>query len=289
MSVTHPSPPFAKRLAMEISFDGTAYQGWQVQPDNPTVQAVVANRLERLYKAPITLHGSGRTDAGVHALGMLASFTPPPPPRVPDKQVTQALNRLLPNDIAVNWARPVADDFHARFSSRGKAYTYIIARRQKCNPFTDRWVWRQPLWLDLDALRAAADFLVGKHDFSSFAVSGGKINNAVRTIHRIDIDEFGQYLCLSFVGDGFLYKMIRSIVGSLAPVADGRQTPDFIAHAMAAKSRSEAGETAPPTGLFLMKVFLEENEWRNFKLDAPPFIAAFDAGRKQENRRCEIT
>lgn len=273
--MTHPdsehNSPAASRILLEISYDGSEYSGWQLQPHCLTVQQVLQDTLSRLFAgAPIHLQGSSRTDAGVHALGFSASFVAPPSPYISIEQLSKALNRLLPRSVRIRSVGQAPLEFNARHDAKGKAYTYVLNLGPE-TPFTARYSWLMRRPLDIENMRAAANYLTGTHDFSSFVVERKTIPDAVRTIYRIDFDQFGQFLCITFVGNGFLYKMIRCLMGLLEVVGRGLLEPAEAARILAAKDRVAAPETAPPHGLFLMKVFYDEDAMRRFKLTRLPF------------------
>lgn len=256
---------------MELSFDGTDFQGWQIQKDGLTVQGLIQKRLSQLFgNYPIKLTGSSRTDSGVHAMGFVSSFFAPESPYIPDWKVKDALNRLLPPSIRIKNVVYAPEGFHARFSALAKSYTYVINRGGQ-SPFSAKWSWQLRNFDKLDELRKALDVITGTHDFSSFAVGRSNIDDPVRTIYRTDINEFGDFLCLTFTGNGFLYKMVRSLVGSMAKVGTGRLTAETVKTVLACRNRSESEPTCPPHGLFLMKVYYKENEWGNFRLEKIPF------------------
>ncbi len=261
----------AGKLLLEISFDGTDYSGWQYQPHCISVQEVLQTRLTKLFAGlPVHLVGSSRTDAGVHACGSAASFAIPGRPYIPVAQLQKALNRLLPLAIRIRNITEVPLGFSARFDAKGKAYTYVLNTGVE-HPFTGRYSWHLRRHIDIEKIKQAAPHLVGSHDFSSFVVERSKIDDAVRTIYRIDVQEFGQYHCLTFVGNGFLYKMIRCLTGALEAVGAGKIQPDDIKTILEAKQRIEAPETAPPHGLFLMKVFYDEEMMHQYRLKQLPF------------------
>ncbi|MBQ9502042.1 MAG: tRNA pseudouridine(38-40) synthase TruA, partial [Lentisphaeria bacterium] len=162
-------------------------------------------------------------------------------------------------------------EFHARYDTAGKAYTYVLNLGPE-SPFTGRYSWKPIHVMDVDKIRAAAQRLTGKHDYSSFVVERANIDDAVRTIFRIDVQEFGQFCCLTFVGDGFLYKMIRCLMGTLEAAGSGKLSPDDVTEILEAKDRSRAPETAPPRGLFLMKVFYDPSERDAYRLPGLPFL-----------------
>lgn len=262
----------AERFFMEIAYDGANYSGWQIQPHCLAVQQVIQEKLTRMYNGlPIHLIGCSRTDTGVHAQGFVATFLTPERPSIPPEKVQKALNRLLPRDIRIRTIKKVPLEFHARYDTFGKAYTYILNLGPD-SPFTGRYAWKPIHTMDVEKIRAAAARLTGKNDYSSFVVERSNIDDAVRTIFRIDVQEFGDFCCVTFVGDGFLYKMIRCLMGTLEAAGSGKLSPDAVTRILQAKDRSVAPETAPPNGLFLMKVFYSEEERTNFKLEKLPFL-----------------
>ncbi|MDD5727738.1 MAG: tRNA pseudouridine(38-40) synthase TruA [Victivallales bacterium] len=267
----HNSDAAGARYLLEISFDGYAFGGWQIQPNAPSVQELVQETLSRLYAGrKIKLVGSSRTDAGVHAIGFAAAFEVPERPFIAPDRLKTALNSLLPDTVAVRTVKPVSADFHVRFDAVGKAYTYVINLGGK-NPFSAHYSWQVRRRLDLGKMQEAARCFIGTHDFSSFVVKRDAIENAVRTIYDIDFQLFGSYLCITFVGNGFLYKMIRCLVGALEAVAAGALAPDDVRNILEAEDRSQAPPTCPPHGLFLMRVFYDDGELRQFKLTRVPF------------------
>ena len=260
------------RYLLEVCFDGYNFGGWQIQPDNSSVQQHIQDTLIKLYAGQnIKLVGSSRTDAGVHAIGFAASFVAPEKPDIPPDKLKKALNSLLPDSIAIRSVQEVPMDFHVRFDAVGKAYTFVINLGDE-NPFSAHYSWRARWKLDIDKMKEAAQHLVGTHDFSSFVVKRDAIENAVRTIYDIDFQTFGSYLCITFTGNGFLYKMIRCLVGALEAAASGAVSSDDVKTILEAQDRTKAPQTSPPHGLFLMKVFYDEKEIANYKLPNVPFF-----------------
>jgi tRNA pseudouridine38-40 synthase len=265
------SHSITRNFFMEVSFDGTDYLGWQSQPHGNTVQQALEKTLTKLFaNQTIKVHSSGRTDAGVHALGMGVTFETPGSPYIPDDKIMSALNNLLPSTIRIQSIRYAEKAFHARFSALGKAYTYIINTGAE-TPFNARYCWKRRQFKHIDDLCKAARILEGEHDFSAFTVRRKHYDSAVRKIYKIDIREFDNLLCITFIGNGFLYKMVRSMVGALEKVGTGRIKPDDIQRILDSKDRAQSEPTCPGHGLFLMKVFYEENEWQEFSLVKPPF------------------
>lgn len=257
---------------MELSYDGTAYHGWQFQNNGITVQEVIEAKLFHLFgrREMIRIQGSSRTDAGVHALGLVCSFKAPPSPYIPDWKLKKAMNRLLPPDIRIRTAEVVPDAFNARFSAKAKSYVYVINTGDE-NPFTGRYSWHIRDFKDIDAVRDAIKRVEGTHDFRTFTVQNAKLDDPVRTILRTEVVTFGPLVCLYFLGTGFLYKMVRSLVGALAFVGLDRMTPNQFEAILHAHDRLKCKDTAPASGLFLKKVFYEENEWQDDLPDKPPF------------------
>lgn len=261
-----------KRLLLEISYDGKNFGGWQIQPDNLSVQELLQNTLVKLYGGKeIKLVGSSRTDAGVHAIAFAASFVAPARPSIPLEKLKKALNGLTPASISIRSIAEVPMDFHVRFDALGKAYTYVINLGEE-NPFSADYSWLARWKLDIEQMQAASAHLVGTHDFSSFVVNRDNIDNAIRTIYDIDFQQFGSFLCITFVGNGFLYKMIRCLVGALEAVASGAISSNDLKEILEFKDRTKAPQTSPPHGLFLMKVFYDQAEISQYKLKDVPFF-----------------
>lgn len=259
---------------LSIAYDGTRYAGWQVQPSNPTVQGELLTRLRLMMRDPgLRIFGSSRTDAGVHALDQQVSFQVKLPADVDPGELGRRLNRWLPEDIYVKSCRVCEAPFHARYDNCGKAYTYCLAPGFKPNPLYVRYLWRTPHELDLDAMGEAASYLQGEHDFASFAVNPGKeVESTVRNLRRLELLQNGDgLLYVNAVGDSFLYKMVRSLVGYLVHVGQGYAKPRDAIRVLEGKSRSLAADSAPARGLFLAKVFLSPEEWRDYQPVLPPF------------------
>jgi tRNA pseudouridine38-40 synthase len=241
-----------KNFKLVVEYDGTAYCGWQRQPDQPSIQGALESVLHRMTGAPVTLHGSGRTDAGVHALGQTAHFKSRT--RLEPAELQKGLNGLLPDDIAVQSCQPVPLDFHARFDSRWKRYRYRI-----CNLPVRRAVGRQYAWhlyrpLDVAAMVEAARHIVGRHDFKSFESSGSPRTSTVREVMAADWQKEDDHLVFDIRADGFLRFMVRNIVGTLVAVGMGKVAADAIPGLLNAADRRLAPPTAPPHGLFLVHV-----------------------------------
>ncbi len=245
------------KVLLTLEYDGTDYVGWQRQPNGPSIQAAVEDALERMFKQPVRISASGRTDAGVHALAQTASFTPPFP--LPQRAYVQGLTGLLPRDIAVIDAREVADTFDARRSACGKHYRYCILNRPQRSPLLRRQRWEIFAPLDIGAMRDAAACLTGTHDFSAFRASNCEARSPVKTLRRAEIVRSGDDITLDFEGSGFLKQMVRNIVGTLTEVGLKRRPPESVRQTLQSLDRNQAGPTAPPQGLFLVEVFYGEN------------------------------
>ena len=242
-----------RNLKMTLAYDGTEFCGWQVQPNQITVQGTIQTVLTEIDGAPVTAHGSGRTDAGVHALGQAASFNLSNP--IPVENLSRAMNHLLPDAIRVLKVEEAVRDFHARRSAVAKTYEYRIWREDVCAPFLSRYVCPHPYPLDEDAMTEAASLFAGTHDFCSLAAAGGEEKQTtVRTIYSSQLHRDGGCLIYRVRGNGFLYRMVRNMVGTLLDVGRGNLKPDDVGRILASKERSEAGPTAPARGLFLVEV-----------------------------------
>lgn len=240
---------------MDISYDGTNYGGWQMQPNAVTIQEHIQKALKLILKCDVGITGSGRTDAGVHALQQTAHFSVSE--AIDTYRLKGSLNGILPCDIRVNAISEVAHNFHARYSAVGKIYHYRIHLGPIVPPFTRLYCWHVKQKVDLSRLKEAALFFVGTHDFTSFANeahSGCAAKDAVRTLHRLDVIVEGNSVVLEFEGDGFLYKMVRNITGTLMECAMGRLEPSAIPGILQGKDRKLSGPAAPPQGLFLVSV-----------------------------------
>jgi len=244
------------KLRLTVAYDGTHYSGWQVQKGDTGVQEVVEKALSRIIAGNHRLHSSSRTDTGVHAMGMVAHVVLPKAKfKVPLRKLRLAMNAHLPDDIRVVTVSRARLDFHARFDAVGKQYRYQIWNHSAMNPLLRTTAWHVPQAIDLEAMRTAAANFVGQHDFRSFATRRGyAYNDTVRTLTRCSVKRSGALLTVIIEGDGFLYRMCRSMVGTLIQVGRGRFSPDEIRRMLQHKDRRVAGMTAPAHGLVLWKV-----------------------------------
>jgi tRNA pseudouridine38-40 synthase len=247
-----------RNLKLTVSYDGSEFAGWQVQPDAATVQGALASAIGRITGEKVLPQGSGRTDAGVHALAQVVTFSTESP--VPTGNFVKALNDVLPASVRVLEASEVAADFHARKSARAKIYRYRIYREAICPPFLARYVWHYPFPLDEAAIARAARFVEGEHDFTSFAAVDPErgreeppLSN-IRTIFSSQFSREGHELAYTVRGSGFLHHMVRNLVGTFILVGKGTWQPEDIVQIIEARNRSAAGATAPAGGLYLVSV-----------------------------------
>ena len=249
-------PAVMRTFRLILSYDGTAYAGWQVQANARTIQAELEAALRQVTGEPIRAVASGRTDAGVHALGQVVSFSSQT--HLPAEVLRKALDANLPKDMVIREVREAPDGFHAIRDAIRKRYRYVVQDGPMRDVFERAYAWYFPHRLDVQAMQAAAAVLLGRHDFSSFEAAGAPRASSVRTIYELSVERrTGDFLDRIFVeveADGFLYNMVRNIVGSLVEVGRGRQSPAWIADVLAARNRKLAGMTAPPQGLFLVSV-----------------------------------
>lgn len=269
-------------LKLTVAYDGAAYAGWQVQPDKPTVQGVFEAAWHQITQEPVRVTAAGRTDAGVHALGQVVGLSTES--RLPNEDLQRALNAVLPEDVAVRTVEDAREGFHATYDALGKRYRYQIYNSRVRSVVDRHYTWHYPHLLDAAAMHRAGQALVGRHDFSSFESAGSERPDSVRTIHELTVahgvgtllrpetvttDSSGQsqkspdpfrasdHITIEIAGDGFLYNMVRTIVGTLVEVGRGTRDHDWLAAVLAARDRRRAGQTAPPHGLFLVNVVYE--------------------------------
>ena len=241
-----------KRVKLTISYDGTRYCGWQVQNNGPTVEEAVTLAVKKVTGEDVKLLGASRTDAGVHALGNVAVFDTSSP--VPADKFCFALNSYLPEDIVVLDSCEVASDFHPRHCESRKTYEYRI-RNTRFPLATDRlYTHHVHKKLDTEAMRRAAAFVTGEHDFTSFCSVGAQVESKVRTVYSLDILEDGGVITLRICGNGFLYNMVRIIAGTLIEVGLGLRDPEGMGDVILGMDRNLAGPTAPAKGLTLIKI-----------------------------------
>lgn len=241
-----------RRWKCVCAYDGTAFAGWQSQVGGTAIQDVIEARLAQIFKGPVRIHGSGRTDAGVHAHGQVFHFDAAWPHGA-DKLV--AALRVLPPGIQVKTVRAVSGEFHARFSAKGKRYDYHV-HLGDADPFTRPYCWTILRPVDVAAMQAAAKVLTGRHDFRAFtALNGPEREDTVRDLRRLDVVKRGRRVTITAESTGFLYKMVRSLAGVLVAAGEGRLTSAEVRQILDGGARIPAVQTAPPQGLFLTKVF----------------------------------
>jgi tRNA pseudouridine38-40 synthase len=256
-----------RTLKLVLEYDGTNYVGWQRQAEGVSIQALIEVALAPFEGGPVTVIGAGRTDAGVHALGQVASVRTRATHDVATLQ--RALNAVLPDDVRILSIDDAPPDFHARFDSVSKTYDYRIVNAPYASAFLHRYAWHVPGTLDVDAMREGANALVGTHDFAAFQASGGEVATTTRTIFSIALDfervedrpgfcastsAAHRPLTLRVRGDGFLRHMVRTIAGTLVDVGLARWQPSEVTAILASGDRARAGRAAPPGGLFLVEV-----------------------------------
>lgn len=245
-----------RRIKLIIAYDGTNYYGFQSQPDGNTIQDVLEKALSQIADHPVKVTAAGRTDSGVHAAGQVVHWDLQG--SIPTPRIVPALQGLLPPDIVVYQAEEVADDFHARFQAKSKIYRYSILASSYGWPFISRYVLHHPYELDLQALRWAGRLLQGKKDFAAFQAAGATTHTTVRNLMRVETNEqameWGKVVHITFEADGFLYHMVRNLVGTMLEVGQGRQSLDWLEKVVASGDRRQAGPTAPARGLILDEV-----------------------------------
>jgi tRNA pseudouridine38-40 synthase len=244
--------PETRIVKLTLQYDGTEYVGWQRQANGVSIQSLLEDALAPLEGAPVTVTGAGRTDAGVHALAQVASVPLTAP--LDDETLQRALNAKLPGDVRVVGAERAADDFNARFAASGKTYEYRIVNGPFLSPFERRYAWHLPHPLNVGAMQAAADALVGTHDFAAFQAAGGSVKTTERDITSLEVDFDSPHLSIVVSANGFLRHMVRAIVGTLVEVGAGRATAAWVGEVLASRDRARAGPTAPALGLFLVSV-----------------------------------
>lgn len=260
-----------RNIRLTVAYEGTNYVGWQVQPNGPSVQSKIETAIRKLTGAKPNLLAAGRTDSGVHALGQVANFLTETP--IPSDRFPPALQKFLPPDIVLRDATEVPLDFHATFSAKRKRYRYVVHNSQRHNPFLRHLAWHCHGPIDAQAMHAAGQELVGTHDFRSFESHWPNKATSVRTVMELTVrrqrfcplwfddpdvkptdEDAGDFIWLEIVANGFLYNMVRAIVGTLLPVGRGRRDAAEIRRMLASMDRSQAGDTAPAHGLYLVEV-----------------------------------
>ncbi len=244
------------RYLLKISYDGTAYHGWQVQPNGITIQQVLCERLKELTKSEISVSGCSRTDAGVHAREFFCHFDCEA--TIPEKGYVNGLNAILPQDIRVLGCKSVADDFHARYSAKGKSYVYRFFDGDILSPFERNYVYKVQTKLNVEAMNTFCEKIVGKHDFEAFSSSKRTVEDTMRTVFFCKAERKDDIVTLTIAADGFLYNMVRIIAGTALKTSNENLSEAQIIEMISAKNRAKLGATLPASGLFLNKVFYDE-------------------------------
>lgn len=239
-------------LKLTIKYDGTEYHGWQRQPNGITVQQVLEETLEKVLKTKVVVTGCSRTDAGVHAKMHVSSFRAET--SIPVNKLPLVLNQFLPPDIRAAACEIVPDDFNARYHTKEKTYRYRILNCEHNDPFLSRFVWHYPIELDVEKMKKAAEYMVGEKDFTAFMASGSSAKTTIRNLKRVEVEKEGDVITISATANGFLYNMVRIIVGTLVYVGNGKLTQEEVKTILEEKDRRLGGVTAPPQGLMLEEV-----------------------------------
>lgn len=245
-----------RNIKLTIEYDGTNYNGWQRQKSGIGVEQVVEKAIKKVVHEEIELYGASRTDSGVHALGQVANFKTNSV--MPIEKIPFALNSILPGDIVIRNAQEVSDDFHSRFSTTGKKYRYTILNDRYRSAFSRTTSYFVPSELDFEAMKKSCKYFIGTHDFDAFKSSGSSFKTTVRTIYSAELVKNENYIEFYISGGGFLYNMVRIIVGTLLNVGRGKIMPEEIEEIIQSKDRKRSGKTAPAHGLCLMEVYYQD-------------------------------
>ena len=245
-----------KRVRMIISYDGTAYCGWQIQNNGITVEEIINRELTNLLGEEIAVIGASRTDSGVHALGNVAVFDTET--KIPPEKISFALNQRLPEDIRIQKSEEVNANFHPRYCDSIKTYEYRILNRKFPDPLNRLYTHFVYMPLDVEKMKAAAAYLVGEHDFASFCSAKSQVKTTVRTVYTLEVSKMDDIIKIRISGNGFLYNMVRIIVGTLLKVGLGVYLPEHVEEILEAKDRNCAGPKAPARGLTLIGISYQE-------------------------------
>lgn len=242
-----------KNIKLIIEFDGSNFSGWQRQPKGRTVQKEIETAIFKATGEEIMINGSSRTDAGVHAREMVANFFTDS--TIPGEKFREAINTRLPHDVSILKSEEVAEEFHARYSSKGKTYSYTIINRYERLSLGHQYLYHCKYNLNVDEMRSACKYFIGTHDFRAFMSPGSSIKTTTRTIQDLYIEQKGNEIKIFITADGFLYNMVRIIVGTLIKVGNGRLAAGEMKSIIEEGNRKRAGMCVPPNGLILEKVF----------------------------------
>jgi len=243
---------YMRNIKLTIQYEGTNYHGWQTQSNAPSIQKIIEDKLSVILHHKITLYGSGRTDAGVHALSQVANFLTNS--KLKPEVIKRALNSLLPSDIVIRKAEEVDEKFHARYLAKSRVYQYVIWNDRTPSPFLRRFSWFVASNLDVEGMQKAGSLLIGRHDLSSFQGADRIESRTVRDIRRLDIKKMGKLIIFTIEANSFLKHMVRNIVGTLVEVGKGRMNLERFRRVIMARDRKKAGPSAPAHGLFLREV-----------------------------------
>jgi tRNA pseudouridine38-40 synthase len=247
-----------RNIKITIEYDGTRYYGWQKQPNVITIQEEIEKALERITGEEIKITGAGRTDRGVHAKGQVANFYTES--KIPGERFKFALNSVLPEDITIIDSIDVSNNFNARYDAKGKEYRYIVYNSKIRSSLLRNYAYHVSYNINIEKIIEASKYFIGTHDFKGFMSSGSSVKDTIRTIYSFDINSIGPKIEFAFVGNGFLYNMVRIIVGTLIEVGSNNIRVNDIPEIIASKDRNKAGHTALPQGLYLEKVFYSKTE-----------------------------
>ncbi len=242
-----------RNIRLLIEYDGTGYHGWQRQANALSVQEIMEDSIEKIVCHQVKLIGAGRTDAGVHALGQTANFYTTS--SIPSGRIADAVNSVLPEDIVVREAEEVQEEFHARYSAKGKSYKYIVNNAKYPSALQRNREYHYPYELDFETMECSLHTLLGEHDFKGFMASGSSVRNTVRTITKAEMARELDRVFFSFHGNGFLYNMVRIMVGTILEAGRGNISVDDVQAVLSQGDRAKAGKTVPPFGLYLEQVF----------------------------------
>lgn len=245
------------KYAAIVEYDGSQFFGWQFQPHVPSVQEAVETALAYVANEPIRVHTAGRTDTGVHAVGQVIHFETQK--QRPNYSWLRGANTKLPKGVAIHWINPVDDQFHARFSTLTRSYRYILNTRQIPLGIFSNYISAYPLELDVQAMRAGLNHLIGEHDFSGYRASGCQSKLPIKIMHSMKIDQQGDWIWLDICGNGFLQHMVRNIVGVLLKIGANERPPVWAQEVLQSKDRTQGGVTAKPNGLYFVQATYDKS------------------------------
>lgn len=275
-------------IALKVEYDGSCFNGWQRQCNAPSVQQTLEEALEKVMGTSITLYGAGRTDAGVHALGQICNFRCQT--NIPPDRLAYVLNRELPPSIRIQRSFKVPGGFHARFLARGKHYRYILHVSEFPSALWNHRAWQIRPPLNFNAMVEAAPLLIGEHDFAAFCASGSAAKSTVRTLYDVKITRQGSEIYFDFYGSGFLYNMVRILVGTLVYVGQGKLTVAAVEELLVHRDRRKGGITAPACGLYMVEVFYSRRYICFFKsLPWPKIKAGFKCSPIPKFKRLQLS